>query len=73
MSYAFKLGDRVRVIRIIEDDYAKPTLSINLLGATGIITWVGDKTLSDTPYEVKLDTIGYGKTERFNEVELELE
>lgn len=29
--------------------------------------------LGDTPYEVKLDTIGYEKTERFNEIESELE
>jgi hypothetical protein len=67
---SFQVGDRVKVVHLIENDYGKPYLPISLLGQTGIVVGYHPLSWTDSPYDVKLDDTGI--IEYFNLVELEL-
>lgn len=67
---SFKVGDSVKIVRIIENDYGKPTLPDKYLGMYGTIVRILDDRYTDTPYVTVLDCDNH-PTEYFNSVEIE--
>ena len=64
------VGDKVKVVRIIEDDYGKPYFDIPI-GTVGEVIQISDIEYNDIPYLVHFKTTVSNGSIGFNELEIE--
>jgi len=64
------VGDKVKVVRIIEDDYGKPYFDIPI-GTVGEITQIVDPEYNDIPYLVYFKSTVFNGSIGFNGLEIE--